>query len=401
MLVTMTARLVRSHGKDEIPLPGSGRIEYRPEAHGTYQGALRGMDAVVSKIAEGVAEPVELTPGPWRVTVIPDHGPAWVSWLIELEPGMPEPVDLVDLAPVVVVDGEKWAAGPPGASVTGAVDNGDQTVSFTLSDGTETAPVAIPPGPQGEPGPAGEPGSEGPVGPAGPAGTEGPPGPKGDKGDPGPEGPVGPKGDTGPASTVPGPPGPPGQVLTPESMLVVGPGRPDAPTTTGMTSAALAALPVGCEYRSTDGAGTGAWVWMKQPAGWVVTQGDTRWVALPITVAPWNGAASMKVRRIGTTVLIEPHSPVEYGVWRLAGINADATAVQIGALPRGWAPGSRAVAPVVDGADAAQYAALGKLMAAPEGGTSTVVRLRHQASNTLSVSLRYETSDPWPTTLTI
>ena len=111
MLVTMTARLVRSHGKDEIPLPGSGRIEYRPESHSTYQGALRGMDAVVSKITEGVAEPVELTPGPWRVTVVPDHGPAWRSWLIELEPGMPEPVDLATLAPVVVVDGEKWAKG--------------------------------------------------------------------------------------------------------------------------------------------------------------------------------------------------------------------------------------------------------------------------------------------------
>ena len=111
MLITVTARLVRSHGVDERALPGSGRIEYRPASHGTWEGALRGRDAVVSKIADGEASPVELTPGPWQVTVVPDHGPAWSPWLIELEPGMPEPVDLVSLAPVVVVDGEKWAKG--------------------------------------------------------------------------------------------------------------------------------------------------------------------------------------------------------------------------------------------------------------------------------------------------
>ena len=212
MLVTMTARLVRSHGRGEIPLPGSGRIEYRPESHGTYQGALRGTDTVVSKITEGVAEPVELTPGPWRVMVRPDHGTVWESWLIELTEGMDEPVDLVDLAPVIVIDGEKWAVGPAGASVTGAVDNGDQTVSFTLSDGTETAPVTIPPGPQGErgpEGPEGPPGPEGPQGiqgvpgvqgergPEGPDGPEGPQGPKGDQGEPGPKGDKGDKGEQG------------------------------------------------------------------------------------------------------------------------------------------------------------------------------------------------------------
>ena len=311
MLVTMTARLVRSHGRGETPLPGSGRIEYRPESHGTYRGALRGTDTVVSKITEGVAEPVELTPGPWRVMVRPDHGTVWESWLIELTEGMDEPVDLVDLAPVIVIDGEKWAVGPAGASVTGAVDNGDQTVSFTLSDGTETAPVTIPPGPQGERGPEGPRGErgpegpqgvqgvpgvqgergpegpEGPEGPQGPKGDTGEAGPKGDRGDKGDQGEQGLKGDTGPASTVPGPAGPPGQVLTPESMLVVGPGRPDAPTTTGMSSAALAALPVGCEYRSTDGASVGAWVWRKRPTGWTVTDGDTGWVDL---TPSWRGA---------------------------------------------------------------------------------------------------------------
>lgn len=115
---------------------------------------------------------------------------------------------------------------------------------------------------------------KGEKGDTGPDGPKGDPGEKGEKGDPGEKGE---KGDTGPASTIPGPPGPPGAVPTGADYLVVGPGRPDAPTTTGMTSAALAALPVGCEYRSTDGASVGAWVWRKRPAGWVVVEGDTGW----------------------------------------------------------------------------------------------------------------------------
>ncbi len=76
---------------------------------------------------------------------------------------------------------------------------------------------------------------------------------------------------------VPGPTGPPGAILTSSDLIVVGPGRPDAPTTTGMEADALNALPVGSEYRSSDGAGTGAWVWRKRPTGWVVIDGDTEW----------------------------------------------------------------------------------------------------------------------------
>lgn len=185
MLITIGARLVRPYGTAETALPQGGRIEYRPETHGVWEGALRGRETVTAKIVDGNAEEVDLTPGVWRVRVIPDHGTAWESWLIELVPGMPEPVDLVDLAPVLVVDGEKWTVGPAGASVTGAVDNGDQTVSFTLSDGSETAPVTIPPGPQGE---RGAEGPEGPPGPEGPQGIQGETGPKGDKGDRGEQG---------------------------------------------------------------------------------------------------------------------------------------------------------------------------------------------------------------------
>ena len=58
-------------------------------------------------------------------------------------------------------------------------------------------------------------------------------------------------------------------------LLLSGPGRPDVPTTTGGIITGSEA--VGTEYRSTDGAGVGAWVWMKRPTGWVVTDGDTGW----------------------------------------------------------------------------------------------------------------------------
>ena len=76
----------------------------------------------------------------------------------------------------------------------------------------------------------------------------------------------------------PGPQGPPGTGGGgggSHPLLLSGPRRPDVPTTTGGVITGSEA--VGTEYRSTDGAGVGAWVWMKRPAGWVVTDGDTGW----------------------------------------------------------------------------------------------------------------------------
>ena len=297
-LTRVSGRVVYPHGEDTpTPVTGDGVIEYVHATPGIIGEAVHGPDRHRIEYTDGVAGEAWLKAGMWRAYVYPSEGRSYTLHL-----GVPEDGDvtLADVVGEVVPDGivTRGEQGPPGASVTGAVDNGDQTVSFTLSDGTETAPVTIPPGPQGE---RGAEGPEGPPGPEGPQGGQGVPGVQGERGTEGPEGPQGPqgpqgiqgetgpkgdkgdqgeqgiKGDTGPASTVPGPAGPPGQVLTPESMLVVGPGRPDAPTTTGMTSGALAALPVGCEYRSTDGASVGAWVWMKRPTGWVVTEGDTGW----------------------------------------------------------------------------------------------------------------------------
>lgn len=159
MLITVRGRLVRSHGVNDLALPGSGVIQYQPAAHGTHEGALRGVDPVPARITDGEAEPVELTPGPWRVSVFPEYGDAWEPYLVELTEDMDEPVDLADLAPVLVIDGERWATGPRGVSVIGVRDNGDQTVTWLYSDGTESDPVRIAVGPEGEQGDRGDQGA--------------------------------------------------------------------------------------------------------------------------------------------------------------------------------------------------------------------------------------------------
>lgn len=149
MLITLTARVTRSHGPGQHALPAEGLIEYQPAAPGIWEGALRAQDPVTSRITDGEAKTVNLAPGAWRVAVIPEFGPAWEPWLIELEEDGPTELDLADLAPVAVIDGEKWLKGERGVSVTGYRDHGDGTISWIFSDGTETDPTDISQGAQG------------------------------------------------------------------------------------------------------------------------------------------------------------------------------------------------------------------------------------------------------------
>lgn len=398
MLVTMTARLVRSHGHDEVALPGAGRIEYKPAAHGVWEGALRGTDTVTARVVAGVAEEVELTPGPWRVRVVPDHGTAWDTFLVELTEGMPEPVDLVDLAPVLVVDGEKWTVGPAGASVTGAVDNGDQTVSFTLSDGTMTDPVEIPAGPQGERGPAGAdgvdgapgaPGVDGQDGAPGLPGTDGADGAPGIQGDPGPEGPEGPEGPQGERGTQgsPGAKGDPGNLGT---TLIYGAGRPDVTSSmTPETAASVAAAVSGAEFISTDGP-QGAWKWQKQGAVWAATVGDTGWRSLTL-VGSHHSLTRVDLRRTGLDI----HC-------RAMVVPNGTTSAELAAAPAGLRPSPIAGAPdeaisastaILHGATGDDVGRLGTSRASIAYRGLTTVAQRHVAR------MQWDTADPWPTTL--
>lgn len=73
----------------------------------------------------------------------------------------------------------------------------------------------------------------------------------------------------------------------PDDYRIVGAGRPDvAGSMSSDIAARVAAAPVGCEFRSTDGAGVGAWAWQKTPTGWVITMGDTGWRKLDFSGVP-------------------------------------------------------------------------------------------------------------------
>ena len=68
--------------------------------------------------------------------------------------------------------------------------------------------------------------------------------------------------------------GAPGALTNASSYHIVGPGRPDVPSSTAGTITGNE--PVGATYYSEDGAGVGAHVWRRRPGGkWEVTDGDT------------------------------------------------------------------------------------------------------------------------------
>ena len=190
---------------------------------------------------------------------------------------------------------------------------------------------------------------------------------------------------TGPASTVPGPPG---AVPTSTDYVVVGPGRPDVPAGTGYTSAQLAALPVGAEYRSADGANVGAWVWSKRPSGWVVTDGDTgiRTLVGGSDAGPWK-IDKIQVWRSGSEV----HFYFE------GGSAIDSPAGTIGAQPPIWdvPPGWRSSTPgIVD----TVYSDLNAV------GTATIynsasIKGQWTAGPWRRLNMSWHTNDPWPATL--
>ena len=191
---------------------------------------------------------------------------------------------------------------------------------------------------------------------------------------------------------MPGPAGPPGAVPVASDFLVVGPGRPDAPTTTGFSAAQIAALPVGCEYRSTDGASVGAWVWRKRPTGWTVTQGDTGWVT--ITNSGVWGQGGMLVRRVDSTLFWKVGTG-QYATFQwAAGFTDGAYGGDV--IPAPFRPQGTS-AYITLRTDGASKAVVGALEIQTSG---TVIRRTASGGTLTSDALSGPTSSAWPTTLT-
>jgi hypothetical protein len=157
----------------------------------------------------------------------------------------------------------------------------------------------------------------------------------------------------------------------------------------------------GTYYTDTNGT-SGAWRWLKTSGtgntGWTVVFGDTGWRVFALAPAPWNGTVSVRIRRIGTTVYMEPHSPSTNGVWRLGSLDASAVGTTIIAfnMAEAFRPANRVVAQIVSGADAGNGEQLGRILI---DGTDGNVRVRHPAHNALAMTAMWPTAKSWPTTL--
>ena len=181
--------------------------------------------------------------------------------------------------------------------------------------------------------------------------------------------------------------GAPGVVSSASSYVIVGPGRPDVPSTTGGVIPSPDTTPVGAEYRSTDGAQVGAFVWMKRPGGkWEVTGGDTgARNVLGLKTSHWstNLGAPWTVRRVGNMVLMSlpfttPANTSKVSVFSDYGALA-------GFRPPAW---TTFVFPAPSGTGTVKYA----FSPASHDAQAT-------ASTVFEAVMSWVTAEPWPSTL--
>ena len=190
--------------------------------------------------------------------------------------------------------------------------------------------------------------------------------------------------------------GPPGVVSSASSYVLVGPGRPDTPSTTGGVIPSPDTTPVGAEYRSTDGASVGAWTWRKRPTGWAVTDGDTGWRA--VGTIENGGTVAVAVRR--TPERVE---------WRFTfngTLNAGNNFVNLGAVP-GFGPSARKHDNLVFGSVLA--ANNGNVVVTDVGRVGVLchssgaffpsINLPASMARATVGIVDYPAGDPWPTTL--
>lgn len=454
-LITVHLGMVSPQGRDDVPFPASGRVEFIPAAHGKYDGAFRTIETINAPIVQGVMQPVEITPGPWKVTVNPTKGNPWPTQTFIIEEGMGEPLNLVDLAPDIIVDGKEYArgpVGPTGPGIDGGYADEDGNLILVLDNGVTVEPIPLPRGPEGPEGPQGPKGDqgiqgpEGPQGPKGSTGLQGEVGPKGDTGDTGPEGPKGDKGDKGdegPASTVPGPAnnltvgtvttgaadsnaevtvtgsspnqsvnftiprgaqgakGDPGNL---GSTIIYGAGRPDVTSSmTTETAASVAAAQSGAQFISTDGAGVGAWTWQKMGSEWTVTVGGTPWRRMfTMSHETATGAATVDMKRVNERVYARIQSTGDWPAGNYVGGLAW-TLAYTGFYPdmdthdNHYASGKE-IYQNVGNSIPTSIGSIG-ILNHSERYLNVIFRLPSNNTRRWQVMLDWVSSDPWPTTL--
>lgn len=180
-----------------------------------------------------------------------------------------------------------------------------------------------------------------------------------------------------------GPAGPKGEPGNPAALVLVGAGRPDVPSTLSPENqTAVANALVGATFTSIDGAGTGAWAWVKTPGGWHLTYGDTGWRNIGRTA---GFTADVLIRRVDGVVYLAPRADA----WKVeAGANNS-----ILSLPAGFRSSVRAGILLTAG-----VSIIGRILAKPGGGELYVTTVGNGAYSD-ACGASYATADPWPATL--
>ena len=390
-------RLREAGLEDGEPIPADGTVTLSP-VHVVDPDAWVTAAATVLHVRDGVAAPVSVSTGRWRVTA---RSRSWErSWELDIVESA-EPVNLVTLVPVDPATPVPWL--PTESDLVFIRETRERIpdlIEAVVAEGDYTGPPGPqgppggpgPQGPPGEAGPAGERGPEGPQGDPGVQGERGPQGLQGDPGDVGPEGPEGPQGERG-AEGPAGPPGAdgqdgaPGAVPTAADYAIVGPGRPDVPASTG--GLVSASTPVGATYTSTDGAGVGAFVWRKRPNGsWAVIDGDTGKRAIPTLI---DQIPTLYLRRIGWTVWVEwPRAQDSAQLSDRASIISNSTVAGGFALPQ--------QTPVLI-QSAVSGGAVAALIYDNSKGTWDIRITGSTAPPWLAANTSFTTTSPWPSTL--
>ena len=189
--------------------------------------------------------------------------------------------------------------------------------------------------------------------------------------------------------------GAPGALTNASTYHIVGPGRPDVPSSTA--GVIKGNEPVGATYYSEDGAGVGAHVWRRRPGGkWEVADGDTGW--RDVGTIENGGTVAIAVRRTPERV--------EWRFTFTGTLNAGGKFANLGSIP-GFGPSARTHDNLVFGSVLA--ANIGNVIVTEVGRVGVLchssgaffpsINLPNSMSRATVGLVDYPARDPWPSTL--